>query len=168
MNAIPLNKKLVTTLSIYLLLLVVLIVLSDWGIRTSIEKAKVVKLNSQATSDLSSEQLKYQKLIEEVSDLKKVVSAKEKLRYPTLKEIKNKASEFRLKLRQVEKGSQGSQNDPQKIKYLASFVGSMSSVVYFLRDIESAYLLETDGLVLKAADDKGENLVMTISLLVSE
>ena len=44
----------------------------------------------------------------------------------------------------------------------------MTSQVSFLKEIESKFIFEADGLVVKAADEKGDRVVMSISLLVLE
>lgn len=162
------NKRLYFVFGSYLALTLILLELSDWSIKTTIEKGKIVSLSSQAKSDITAEQIEYQNLKTEVSILTDEVSALKELRYPTLQDLKEMASQYRLKLRQIERGSRSVTENQKGSKYQASFVGAITSQVLFLKELEIRYLVETNGIVIKPADEKGEKVSMTISMSISE
>ncbi len=162
------DKRIIIVIAFYLVLATVFLSLIDWGISTAIDKSKIISLNKQAEGGFVMQKSKYQSLKQQTETLKKETGLKQSLRYPSLQDLKQQATKHNLTLRNIEKGSQNLQNRSETIKYLTSFVGQMTSQVNFLKEIESNYLFEADGLVVKAADEKGEKIVMTISLLVSE
>lgn len=168
MNLHSFDKRIIFIIASQVVLALALVLLIDWGISETIEKSKVISLSQQSEGDLSTQQSRLLALHHQVGGLKKEIAIKASLRYPTLQDLKKQAVKHNLNLRNIEKGSQTTQKKADTIKYLTSFVGRMSSLVNYLKDVESQYLLDADGLSLKPADDKGETVVMTISLLVSE
>ncbi len=168
MKLTDINIKIILTLMFSIILTLFLVIITDWGVSTAISKTRVVKLKNQAEADFSSQQTDYQELKVRVNELSQKIANLQQLKYPTLLDLKKSANSYQLKLYNIEKGNQKSDKHSESISYTTTYLGKATSLVKFIRKLETDFLLNIDQLTLRPTDETGEQVALTMLVYVSK
>lgn len=168
MKLTDINIKIILTLLLSIILTLFLVIITDWGVSTTISKTRVVKLKNQAEADIFSQQTRYQELKIQVNELSQKIANLQQLKYPTLIDLKKSANSYQLELYNIEKGNQKSDKHSESISYTTTYLGKATSIVKFLRKLETDFLLNIDRLTLRPTDETGEQVALTMLVYVSK
>ena len=168
MKLTDINIKIILTLMLSFILALFLVIITDWGVSTAISKTRVVKLKNQAEADISNQQRHYQELKVQVNELSQKIANLQQLKYPTLLDLKKSANSYQLELYNIEKGNQKTDKHSESISYTTTYLGKATSLVKFLRKLETDFLLNIDQLTLRPTDETGEQVALTMLVYVSK
>lgn len=149
---------------LYLILAVVILFAADKALMTIFENVKTIQLSRHARTGMSTIDTEIADLTASVESSEMEVRLLSSREYPTLQDIERLQSRHHLRLLQTERVDRPSESRTDLIQYNATLVGSIGSIARFLKSFEDEYVVRLNQANLRAADDEGKSVALTISL----
>jgi hypothetical protein len=108
-------------------------------------------------------------LSEKISVLKKDAIANAEKRLPTVTEIKELATDYKLGIRRLELvAKSGKAKGRPKTQYTISLAGQLENNLEALRTLDEKFLLVCDAITLQRGNDDGSQIMMSLTVVVAE
>lgn len=155
-------------LGIYILAAAIFLTGIDYLAGRSIENARIVRLKGYSEAGMESVIREVALLRTDVDLISARVARSAARTYPHLTDIKQLSQTFGLRFERMERISQPSSSPSGPRRYNASVQGDIRKLVRFLRELETAYVVSCEQVILYPVDESGSLVGLSMSILIDE
>jgi hypothetical protein len=144
------------------------LVLSDRMIVTLMENVRIIGLSGEVEKGRPAVESEIKTLEREVARLDSTVAITANRQLPTLQDLKELQSRHHLSLVQMERISKAVDKSPGVLEYNTVFTGTVGGLIRFLQELESVYIVKSEQVMFRPANEDGSIVALGLSLTVRE
>ncbi len=168
MNSLKSRHLVFLLVGVYLLIAAGCLILSDRMVVMLMESARTIGLSGEVEKGLPAVESEIKALEREVAQLDSTVAISANRLLPTLQDLKELQGRHRLSLLQMERVSKPADKSSGGLEYNTVLTGSVGGLIRFLQELESAYIVKSEQVIFRPANEEGSIVAIGLTVTVRE